>query len=123
MEKLSTEQQSSLKKMASERIKEKLLAKGYSPEKVEAMDRGQLLQAMAQVMAAAPDPVVGEEQLGAVGGVETVAATGPPVMGGLTDEQFSMWMQGERLKIAMGERERGEKAGVLKGERGKEAGE
>ena len=99
MEKLPAEQQSSLKKMASERIKEKLLARGYSPEKVEAMDRGQLLQAMAQIMAAtAFDPGLGEEKPGADGGVETVAPTGPPVMGGLTAEQFGMWMQWEKEK-------------------------
>jgi hypothetical protein len=80
-------------------MKDKLIAKGYASDKVEAMDRSQLFQVMAQVMAAtAPDPVVEEEKLGAVGGFGTAAATGPPVMGGMTADQFSMWIQWEKEK-------------------------
>jgi hypothetical protein len=99
MEKLSAEQQSSLKKMASERIKEKLIAKGYAADTVEAMDRTQLLNTLAQLMAIAPpEPAKSEEKLGSVGGVVTAAAAGPPMAGGMTAEQFGMWLQWEREK-------------------------
>jgi hypothetical protein len=94
MEKLSAEQQSSLKKMASERIKEKLIAKGYAADTVEAMDRPQLMNTLAQLMAIAPpDPAKAEEKVGAVGGVVTAAAAGPLMVGGMTAEQCGMWLQ------------------------------
>jgi hypothetical protein len=51
MEKLSSEQQAQVKKMASDRIKEKLIAAGQDPDKVKGMSREQLLAGMAHLLA------------------------------------------------------------------------
>jgi hypothetical protein len=100
MEKLSTAQQTQVKKMASERIKEKLIAAGQDPEKVKAMSREQLLAGMAHLLAVTvldPEMVVPPEVgiQGAMGGPAPATATvGPP--SGMSMEQLKMWIDWER---------------------------
>jgi hypothetical protein len=96
MDKLSKEQQGQVTKMSDERTQKKLVAAGYDPEKVQAMSREQLLNAMAQLMAAtaldsevAPPAV----SVGALGG-----SVVPDPLGGMSMDQFQLWLKWEERK-------------------------
>ena len=54
MEKLTTSQQESVRKMSSERLQEKLVSDGYDKETVKALDRDTLMAKYAEVLSAKP---------------------------------------------------------------------
>lgn len=54
MEKLTTSQQESVRKMSSERLQEKLVSHGYDKEAVKALDRDTLMAKYAEVLSAKP---------------------------------------------------------------------
>jgi hypothetical protein len=94
MEKLSSEQQTRVKKMLSDRSKEKLVAARQDPDGVKAMSCEQLVTAMAHILAVTmlhPEVVVLATGVGApraMGG--PLSAVGPPI--GLTMEQLKSWI-------------------------------
>ena len=80
MDKLTADQQAKVKKMSDLRIKTALLNAGQDEGVVEAMNREQLMQAMAQLMLKPPVPVPS--------GAPSGAGVGP--ISGLPTEQFQM---------------------------------
>ena len=64
MEKLSVKKQAELKKMSSERLKQRLLKAGFEEEKLKDMSREDMLEALAEVWLKEE-----AEEEGAVGGV------------------------------------------------------
>jgi hypothetical protein len=58
MEKLTPQQQESIKKMGSARLIVKLLEVGWSEEKVEELDRTGLIKAWAEIVAAGKEKPV-----------------------------------------------------------------
>jgi hypothetical protein len=107
MEKLTEEQRQKVIKMSSDSIKAKLVKAGSDPEKVKAMSREQLLNAIAEFELVFKEPeVLPTVPPGAVGGY----TAGPPV--GLSMEQYEMWIKLEQRKLEAEERREKEKLEV-----------
>src|SRR5688572_8043539 len=98
MEKLSVKKQAELKKMSSERLKQRLLKAGFEEEKLEDMSREDMLEALAEVWLKEE-----AEEKGAVGGAVENVIEKPP--GPMTMEMMMQWMMMTRQE----EKEREEK--------------
>src|SRR5688572_6692741 len=85
MEKLSVKKQAELKKMSSERLKQRLLKAGFEEEKLEDMSREDMLEALAEVWLKEE-----AEEEGAVGGAVEKVIEKPP--GTMSMEMMMQWM-------------------------------
>src|ERR1043165_2792935 len=85
MEKLSVKKQAELKKMASERLKQRLLKAGFEEEKLKDMSRDDMLEALAEVWLKEE-----AEEEGAVGGDLEKVVEKPT--GTLSMEMMMQWM-------------------------------
>src|SRR5678815_242072 len=85
MEKLSVKKQAELKKMSSERLKQRLLKAGFEEEKLEDMSREDMLEALAEVWLKEE-----AEEEGAVGGAVERVIEKPP--GLMSMEMMMQWM-------------------------------